>query len=218
MGVLDTVIVYLACGSPFGVYQLTRREKDPAGHHWLSAFASFVFWPGYLLALVIDRSPASRRKPSAHDEIESIRCRIERYAFKNKPTAPLFEFREVYYRYTGLALAWADESDPAQAALLFRIAGTPVSAAAASCVSRRNRKKLEFHLTLARNEFLDLISGLGSKAEGPAIVQLVIDLSERLGDPFGVEDLDALAPQPDKGDKPDGAVWKSHGHRVPTTR
>jgi hypothetical protein len=191
MTFLNLLIIYLACGSPFGVYQLTRDSGTTTSADRLLVIASFLFWPIFLVILLYER--LSPTKVSSRDRIEKIRCEIESLAFGNGSTSSLFEFREVFYRYAGLVEASSATADSVSVEL-FEISQHDKSATASKCLSRRNREKVEFHKTIARNEFVDLISGLISleSSHGPKVLSLAVDLATELNDDPATDELRTL--------------------------
>src|SRR5258706_12375398 len=103
MNLNDLIIIYLACGAPFGVYQITKRQQDRSTKSWIVILASLLFWPVFVVALLVDRFvfDGHRAEAATNARIESIRTEIERVAFSAGATALLFEFREAFYRFTG---------------------------------------------------------------------------------------------------------------------
>ncbi len=194
MDTLTLIIIYLACGSPFGVYELTRGDQTSPPANFAAAISSFIFWPviGVLLVWRGIRRRKDGRLPAFR--IEQIRSEIECIAFANMPAAALFEFRDVYYRYTGLAEAAANSEGSSIGTELMAVTADVHRAAAAKCLARRNGEKLEFHKVLARNEFVDLISqAAASSPHAAKIVALASGLAEDLFDHEAVEDLAAMA-------------------------
>jgi hypothetical protein len=188
MTVLNLLIIYLACGSPFGVYQLTKDNGTGTSADRLLVIASFLLWPIFLFILIYER--LGPRIVTSKDRIESIRSEIENLAFGSGSTGSLFEFREVFYRYAGLVEA-AEANHDRFSAELFEISQHDKTAIASKCLSRRNRAKVEFHKTIARNEFVDLISGLIS-LDSREVLSLAIDLASELNDSTAIEELRSL--------------------------
>ena len=204
MSILDTLIIYFACGSPFGVYQMTQRDRSGAAS-WANSLAAFALWPVFLGTMALKLVSPTRNDL---DVVESIRTDIEAAAFGDGAATGLFDFREIYYRYAGLAEACAT------------VGGTPPSAALAEiargqndlaerCLARRDRAKLEFHHTIARNEFIEMIAGMN--ADNHQVVPLALQLSEHLKDDDASSELRAmtydLAPRPTE--EPEAEKWNT---------
>lgn len=101
-------------------------------------------------------------------QIERIAAEIERDAFGGEAMAAVFEFREVFYRYAGLAEA----------------ASTPPSGLTdlhERCLARNNRVKLAFHAGEARNEFVAMVREFPADARrhATALTELVGDTDAR---------------------------------------
>jgi hypothetical protein len=222
MKLSDLIIIYLACGSPFGVYQITKRQQDRSATGWVLILSSFLFWPVFAIGLLVDRFVPGKRAAdtAANARIECIRSEIERAAFPSGATASLFEFREVFYRFTGLFEAANIGISTKRSNELFEVIGHSNKALASQCLARRNREKLAYHQMLARNEFVDVIADLaGDKAISEEIGRLSLELTTLLDDVEATVDLTALLPGraesriPQTGDL-EKEVWKS---RTPST-
>lgn len=159
MNVTDLIILYLACGSPFGVYQITKRTRGGLGVDWLRVIFSFLVWPAYAIALATRRIFNSRERADTErrNRIEDIRVDLERLAFKGESIQMLFEFRDIFYRSTGLAQA-VNVASVKSAYEIFEICGHPNKSLASRCLARRNREQLIFHTRKAESEFVELIS------------------------------------------------------------
>ena len=73
----------------------------------------------------------------------------------------VLEFRDVYARYTGLAMALTHTNGDVPNEL-FDISGHKGPDLAARCLARRNRRRLEFHMLQAKNEFDDAVTKLAA--------------------------------------------------------
>ncbi|MEO7539493.1 MAG: hypothetical protein ABIV21_05670 [Pyrinomonadaceae bacterium] len=176
---------------------MTRRESSTDAAYWMQVVASFTLWPVFLTALALKRF-YSRGKLSSVDTISS---EIEQLVFCEGGSAALFDFREVIFRYVGLAEACLEQNGVPLAAELIRITGLAHQRTAANCISRRDRQKLEFHRTMARNEFVELIAtcaGISRSAENA--VCLALKLSKQLNDDEATADLMALRPHANIGE------------------
>jgi len=182
MNVTDIIIIYLACGAPFGVYQVTKDRPLRSDIHWASVASSFVLWPALALSLMFDGFLPSK---DASLRIDRTRIQIEEIAFSGEPMSLLFEFREIFYRYTGLAEAMDGQTETPMAYSKMR--WNRSDTIAAKCIARRNREKLEFHLARARNEFIDLISELASSNR--QVAAMALEMATQFGDMAAVHDL-----------------------------
>jgi hypothetical protein len=195
MNLTDLIIIYLACGSPFAVYQITNRQPAISATGWAVVGTAFLLWPAFVLSNAdkqIFRGP-KKSEASRHRQIEKIRFELERLIFSDSATASLFEFRDIFLRFTSLVEAARVETPDTSAYDLFEISGHHNKVLASRCLTRRNREKLVFHQTLVRNEFVDLISHFaGIASERNEILRLAVELSDRLGDGAATEEFAAL--------------------------
>lgn len=198
MNYVDLITIYLSCGAPFGVYQITKGSWAKSPSDFAKVVYAFFLWPAFLVPLMVERL-STEKHPRPHFWLEDIRNKIENTAFQGHMTASLFEFREIYYRFTGLSEALSEAVPQKTANDLFAISGIKNPVISSKCISRRNRERLEFHQVRARNEFVDLISSLArGNPEGGRVVDLAIELSAHLGDADAEDDLKALRPAKQK--------------------
>lgn len=129
-----------------------------------------LFWPvfaGVLLFRLVFPS-LEMRENARRLRIESLAAEIERDAFDDDATAAVFEFREVFYRYAGLADA----------------VSTPLPYLPdlhERCLARNNRVKLRIHAALARDEFVEAVREFpaDSRRHAIALTELVRDTEAR---------------------------------------
>ena len=168
---IDISIIYLACGAPFGVYRAYLPKEN-----WYSVVLAIVAWPIIAIRLVL--TTAQRSSISIHHALQELRTDLERGLFAGSSPETVFEFREVFDRYTGLYIAARQASTPAVSGLI-QITNHPSLALAESCISRSLDSKLRRHLNVARSEFTSLLSPNSSED-----VELATQkLRELLGDP-----------------------------------
>lgn len=197
MNIFDTLIIYLACGAPFGVYYfLQYPEKDKFSHLCIKTLSSFVFWPVSALR-IIHRSYIFRTRSEINfagsyeldagveERVFEIQKDLEKLFFDSEPRASIYEFREVFDRYVGLSLALKAGSLPRADSEpeLFKITGHKNIELAAICTNRRNRSRLLIHQIQAREDFSKLLlslADLASKWKAPA--ELANELAVLLGD------------------------------------
>lgn len=183
---LDLAIIYFALGAPFGVLRITAKRE-------ITAFAYLRMTSGYLLwPLVAIRNVARffTTKPVAQveqtNELDAIRTELEQALFANGNAfsesaamrRDLHNFREVFYRYTGVAAAANAERTVQNA----QSSGFPSSLiphhsslSRSACLRRRDRQKLEAQLTQARSELIDTLM---SDKLLPALDQLATKLND----------------------------------------
>ena len=215
MNVTDLIIIYLACGSPFGVYQITKRQDEQPTTKWLVVLASFLLWPGFTAAIIIDRVVSKNDGTEKVSRIEHFRTGIERAAFDGGATSSLFEFREVFYRFTGLIEAANSGQTNRMTNELFEVSGHANKSLASKCLVRRNREKLVYHQTQARNEFVDIIAEMANnESRREEITSIALELTAYLKDDTATSDLNALLSQPSKRN---AEVVQTLPHAVTTT-
>jgi len=188
--IINLIIIYLACGSPFAVFQVTKRDKVD----WLGVVSSFLFWPAYAVKLLGERifSNEARIKSELRNRLEDLRLDIESVVFKGESISLLFEFREIYARFTGLSEA-ADAAQDKSRAEIFEISGHQNKSLASRCLARRNAGRLAFHRTIAREDFVELISRLtASIPNGNELEHLSVELAELLQDGKAVESFASM--------------------------
>ncbi len=88
----------------------------------------------------------------------------------------MFEFREVFYRSTGLSNAVANTRPDPPTHELFNITGHPSKALATRCLARRNHAKLERHLVSSQIELAELVSNLVTTEAASKVSDLLSDL------------------------------------------
>lgn len=174
MNPIDFIIIYLACGAPFGVYfYLQNHSVKESNALWIKTVSAFVFWIPFALFIIrksqIIKSlinPDFNKISSGEIEIEkslrSIQKTIEKILLESSSGISLFEFRQTIERYAGLTLLLqSDEATISEREKeIFRVAQRKNIETAALCLQRRNRKRLAFHQTKARQDFLQLIECL----------------------------------------------------------
>jgi hypothetical protein len=171
MNLSEFIIIYLACGAPFGVhYFLQNRRETDFNTIVLKSFLTVFVWIPYALQLFHSRitkelinkdfeknfaADAARR-----NKLDEIQKNIWQIASKNNCAVSLFEFREIFERYVGLTLAMKETVAETFENELFTVAKHPDKNLGAKCLHRRNRSRLDFHQTLASRDFLKLLSRL----------------------------------------------------------
>lgn len=193
MSLLDILIIYLACGSPFSVYQITKTQPISSVPYMLSIVGSFIFWPGYAISLLFKYQLSSRTSPAIlrSYHVEEIRIKIEQIAFSDSSISALFDFREVFYRYTGL-LEFSHSLPLANGTMkLFEISRHKNLVLASKCLARRNRIRLGVHTKRAQFEFIETVSVMASRlsTDRDKLIGLAIELSDNFGGSLSIADF-----------------------------
>ena len=207
MNLIDFIIVYLACGAPFGVYYfLQSRNKTESPVIWLKIFLTFFFWIPFAFHLVHQFLVSNKNLHSkyyltaafeAQNEanIYLIQKEIEKKFSESRPEFSFFEFRETLERYVGLTLAnqevFTKVSEREKE--IFRIAENSNVKLAANCLHRRNQRLLAFHQTEARQDFLQIIGKLSdSMTDKKNLENLAIEFVRLLKDKQAQDNLEKI--------------------------
>ena len=197
MNLTDFIIIYLACGAPFGVYYfLQSRNEVESPIIWLKIFLTFLFWIPFAFLLFRQFLVSNENLHSNHyltsvfeteDEgnIYLIQKEIEKKISESRLEFSLFEFRETLERYVGLTLAHREAFTKVseREKEIFRIAENSNVELSANCLHRRNRKLLAFHQTEARKDFLHMIKKLfGSMTDKKSLEYLAVEFVQLLKD------------------------------------
>jgi hypothetical protein len=170
MNLTDLIIIYLACGAPFGVYYfLQNRENLNSAQLWLKTVLVILFW--FLFIYVFFHKYVTKK---LHDlkfveinqtdsrkrlKIDALEKTFSGYLLQNEVEISLFEFREIFERYVGLTLALPenieivpDENE------FFLITKHNNATLGQICLQRRNRLRLQSHQIKAREELLNVFA------------------------------------------------------------
>lgn len=182
MNLFDFIIIYLACGAPFGVYYFLQNRNLPNNKFFfLKIVFNFVCWIPFAVSLISKKNFFSNLFDYKFDhkvvldaeretEIFSIKRFYEIELFEKFSQFSIFEFREVFDRYVGLTLE-ANSSNQEIADSVrdfYQISESPNKKLAENCLQRRNRQRLFFHQTLARNDFWELIGKIFNNSQNRA--------------------------------------------------
>lgn len=169
MNILDLFIIYLACGSPFGAFYYFKYRRPKNFRFLKSLMISFV-WIPYAVKLFhteftkkLNRrkffKKAEKSEKEEISELTRIQNLFETLALGDgNGKLSLFEVREIIDRYAGLSRSMKfSKAEPARCEKeFFEISGAKNTEVAMICLNRRNRRKLNFHHTQAREDFLKL--------------------------------------------------------------
>ncbi len=188
MTILDFIVIYLACGSPFAVHRLVVKTMVPSIQLFASASLRLIVWPVFALwALksIIQGTRISRDLLTTDTERQllEIRTKMEGILSTADRGGPSFEFREIFDRYTGLAGATSEHmASPAYE--IYEIANHPNPEAANACLTRKNRSLIDLHMGRARTDISNFVRS--STASGTdELLRLAIQASEAVGDTLG---------------------------------
>ena len=102
MSLTDFIIIYLACGTPFGVYHFIDNRKSNS--HWLKSLLTVFVWIPYALRLLREKftghfsqlNSGKTKNPSLENEVtlEKTKKELERLLIKEIKRFSTFEFRE----------------------------------------------------------------------------------------------------------------------------
>ncbi len=195
MNLTDFFIIYLACGSPFGVYEASKQHSRLSIYGFALIAGALLLWPVFAFSLIKRQYfiYQDSRDASRQTHIERIRADIESLAFPEGTTVSLFEFRDTIARFTNLFDAVNRNPRATPAKELFEISGHPNIDLAARCRERLYNQRLLFHELQVRREFVDLVSQLALDTSNPnEIFALATELAEHIGDTVATKDLALL--------------------------
>jgi hypothetical protein len=208
VNIFDAIIIYLACGAPFGVYYfLHNRDKLMAGHLTLKALLEWVIWPASAVKVIGGSHWFSGRPNANFDALTELDARqdekvceiqksLEQIFFEGPASAriSIYAFREVFDRYAGLSLALRAGGDSrVPQAEIFRAADHGNVELASVCLNRRNRSLLVTHQIQAREDFIDTLDRLaGSPSERTDTWILVNELAVVLDDIEAIGAIDKI--------------------------
>ncbi len=182
MKLFDLLIIYFACGAPFGVYQVTTFTRALTVRVAFGSLLRVCLWPVFSTVILTHwffNSPES----TLDRHIDSIRTQIEGLVFATESMSSIFDFREILYRYTGLSEASNATETTSATNELFDLSNNEDKELATICLARKNRRRLFFHYSQARAEFVDMISELAAADQEVKILALAIELAHFVNDP-----------------------------------
>jgi hypothetical protein len=227
--IIDAIIIYLACGAPFGVYTfLQNRETFSVTTLWIKTILAWAIWPIQAIEVVsrghkVKTIPGTNFDASqvldARDEkrIAKIKKVFESTFLERDAPAAIYEFREVFERYTGLstALMTVEPEGSYHESELHRVTGHKNSAVASACLNRRNLLRLVKHQIEAREDFYKVLVRLAGFPENLAIASVLArELADILKDGTAESDLKRIfaeMPQtaaPDSVNEQGRELWK----------
>jgi len=192
MNLTDFLIIYLACGAPFGVYYfLQNRTKSVSNNLWLNTFFTFAFWIPIAFRLLRENKILNKSvfifdtEVIQEKKLNLIQKQFEHILQESSLKISIYEFRETIDRYIGLTIANQSHNEKVSLAEkeFFRISENKNVELAAICLERRNQKRLFFHHKGARQDFLHFINQLSDfSADKKIIGNLAIEFVKILND------------------------------------
>ncbi len=202
MNILDLIIIYLACGSPFGAYYFfNHRQKS----NILMKSVLIVFlWIPYSIKLLhskvtnwltfkrFDKSYVS--DSVSPRRIEKLKKELESFLPRNYRALTIFKLREIIERYSGLTeLLLSNESNENHSHDLFVVAEHTNIQTAQKCLSRKNKQKLTLHQFEARKDFVKVVEELLTQTEKKEEFQKkVIEFVRALDDRIALSKLKSI--------------------------
>jgi hypothetical protein len=177
VNIFDAIIIYLACGAPFGVYYFLHNRDKLTGPLALKVFLEWVIWPASAVKMIGRSHLFSGRSNANFDPLTELDARqdekvceiqksLEQIFFESPASSriSIYAFREVFDRYAGLSLALRSGGDSSGVpqAEIFRAADHGNVELASICLNRRNRSLLVAHQIQAREDFIDTLDRLAA--------------------------------------------------------
>jgi hypothetical protein len=199
MTIIEIIIIYLACGSPFAVSRLLRNEGYFGLQNVLSSVGSLFGWPIFLPEIAkqfvtrrlqtkdysLDGSDSDSRLLQLRKAIEKEWC----YVFGE---AEVIRFREGLERYINISLALLQAGQNTSPEFeVLDIGGHTDNEVGNACLSRRNKQKLETHRTASRVALVDAAFQI-HQAGGARALEVAIELSKLVGDSECVKELESV--------------------------
>jgi uncharacterized protein YozE (UPF0346 family) len=236
MNLPDLLIMYLACGAPFGVYYfLQNRNRTETRILWLKSLFRFIFWIPFAVRLVARTSfltnlynlgfvSSDESDLKNERDIEEIRKYFEKKFAETDFTFSIYEFREIFDRYVGLSVEIRSAGVESSAAEneFYRITNHNNKKLGAACLNRRNRTRLSFHQKLARRDFFEIVGKFFDQsresapffAEAVKLTRLVHDFeAQQLFENLSAQTLQT--PENRNVRKLEKEIWNSGKHKSP---
>ncbi|MEQ1921245.1 MAG: hypothetical protein ABL952_01940 [Pyrinomonadaceae bacterium] len=194
MTIIEIVIIYLALGTPLGVYKFASLPDKFTGLSLLRTTFAYFAWPAAAPRLAYRIAVATYDEHTFTQKVEHIRGRIESLAFAKATSAEIFEFREIFYRYTGLTEAGSSIVGTDHITNLDEIGFIADPATAARCSARRNISKISTYQSIAREDLIALVRSINHR--DPEIAGQTLDLAVMLNDKATAEQLHEMLTNP----------------------
>ncbi len=216
MKLLDLFIIYFACGSPFGVYQVTTITGGLTLRAATGVLLRVCLWPIFTAVILANWFTGHQAviESGLDRHIKSIRTQMEGLAFASGTVSSVFDFREIVYLYTGLSEAANLPQTSSGTNELFDLSTNENKKLATICLARKNQRRLFIHHAQARAQFVDMVSELASTDLDGTFLRLAIELAHCVKDSTAVDALTALIAK-EISAQPDQAAIKSRSAPSP---
>ncbi|HTK27819.1 MAG TPA: hypothetical protein VL327_14740 [Pyrinomonadaceae bacterium] len=188
MTISDYIIIYLSAGAPFAVFAFLQRKGRSLARSFAHSIVAFLAWPGIAAVSVYRQFFYRSETPeqALDRKVRNVGDRLEEMIRQNSDAISIHDWREKFDRYVGLSRAIAAGDDQSEENELFAIAGNKNGKLGTVCLNRRNRSRLIFHHTVARNDFLD---ALVRAERGRDSLDLAVEIATLLDDADALADL-----------------------------
>ena len=168
MTFIDIAIIYLACGAPLSMHYFFAATRKLNLHFAAQIVLVAVFWPiaAFLLVQTVRKQRVFTSQIGQNDldrRLDLFRIEIERSTFTDETAASVFEFRELFARYTGLAQA-ANARHAVPRHELFKLSSHEQIDLASICLERKARNRLLIHADAASEDLVSFIAASGIDA------------------------------------------------------
>lgn len=174
---------------------MTREDRRLAPTVGAAA-VNFFGWPFTLVSLLYRLAVKKRfdqkirRQNDTGLELKKLLTKVESVAHIGLQTITLFEFRSIFERYIGLAVAISAPDQASEVAEIFGVSGHPNPETASACLARKAVNKLNYHFAQARCDFIDAVDGLSAESRDPDMIgTLAIEIALAVDDPESVRKL-----------------------------
>lgn len=185
MSFLDLSIIYLACGAPIAAEYALRSNDATSIKTICYVVLRLLVWPVFGTELMLRKFTASFSKEgnlsSNSAVVATIKDDLESALIFSSKTTAIFEYRELFDRYTGLQLTTADDEIDTGVSHLLALEAHPNVELAKACVQRMNRQRLAKHRESAAGEFKGFID-LQFDSEDSLIRQYASKAAQIVGD------------------------------------
>ncbi len=186
MTFIDLAIIYLACGAPLSMHYFFAASRKPDFYFAAKIVLVALVWPVAAFLLIKSlRKPLAGVILSGNSEIDrkldSLRLELEQAAFSDETASSVFEFRELFARYTGLARTALVDAGQDTSNELFLLSGHKNTGLASRCLGRKSSNRLTIHANAAREDFVESIAALSIGAERD-VVQTASEVAGLVGD------------------------------------
>lgn len=177
-------------------YFFAARRKSTS-YFVLGGVVVTLFWPIAAISFFLIASSARAKgitdSLTEHDNatLDTLRIKIETLAFKHKDATSVFEFREVFSRYSGLTQASQVGTAETKTSEIFRLSQHANAQLATRCLNRNAAAHLLCHVDHARRDFIELASTI-AQSENAKVLQLLTETAAVLGDDQTIGHLQRL--------------------------